>query len=137
MAETFSGGCQCGAVRYQSDSEMISPHYCHCRDCQWFYGAFGAGFVVLEEHTRLTGAPAEYTVQADSGHTKTHLFCGQCGTPIGERVREFAGTLVLTPGTLDDPGRFRPEMHLWVSSRPAWLVIDDGLPQYQEQPDFA
>ncbi|HCS28123.1 MAG TPA: GFA family protein [Spongiibacteraceae bacterium] len=134
MPETFSGRCHCGAFSYESDSELIAPHYCHCGDCRRLYGALGAGFVVLEAQTRIRGEYRSYTSQADSGNRKTHLFCGQCGSPIGERVDAFPGTLVLVPGTLDDPSLFKPEAHFWTSKKAPWQVIADGLEQLEGQP---
>lgn len=136
MTVAFTGRCQCGAFSYRSTSEMIAPHYCHCGDCRRLYGAVGAGFVVLEELTELQGAYRSYQSPSDSGNTKTHLFCGECGSPIGERVDAFPGTLVLVPGTLDDPSLFKPEAHFWVSRKAPWLPIADTLVQLDGQPEF-
>ena len=48
--------------------------------------------------------------------------------------RPSAGTTSVTAGSLDDPGVFRPASHIWISSKQPWLVIADGLPQYEEMP---
>ncbi len=136
MSRLFTGRCQCGAFSYESSSEMIAPHYCHCGDCRRLYGAVGAGFVVLEEQTELQGDYSSYTSPSDSGNNKTHLFCARCGSPIGERVDAFPGTLVLVPGTLDDQSLFKPEAHFWVSRKAPWMTIADGLEQLEGQPDI-
>ena len=137
MAQRFTGQCKCGKFKYESTSEMMAPHYCHCKDCQSLYGgAYGVGFAVLEEQTRITGELSEFSTKSDSGHLKTHLFCGTCGSPVGEKVDVYAGVIVLVPGTLDDPALFKPEMHLWVRSKQPWVEITDGLPQHDSQPDF-
>lgn len=131
----ISGGCHCRQFRYETSSDLIAPHYCHCGDCRKLYGAVGAGFVVLEEQTTLSGKLATYESAGDSGNVKTHLFCPVCGTPVGERVAAFPGTLVLTPGTLDDASAFQPEAHFWVSSKAPWTILNDGLAQLDTQPD--
>ena len=49
-------------------------------------------------------------------------------------MREAAGVMGLTSGSLDDPSVFRPQMHMFTSSRQPWVKLDDGLPQYVEGP---
>ena len=91
MEKKITGGCHCGQFRYETTSELIAPHYCHCADCRKLYGAVGAGFVVIEEQTAMTGDISVYESEGDSGNRKQHLFCGVCGTPIGERVDAYSG----------------------------------------------
>jgi hypothetical protein len=137
MNAVIRGGCLCGAIRYESTSELIAPHYCHCRDCQKLYGGpFGTGFIVAESNTSLTGEVSCFEIESDAGRTKSHLFCGVCGSPIAAKVEEFPGVLVLASGTLDDPSLFKPESHYWVGSSPPWFEIHDGLEVFQEQPDL-
>lgn len=138
MSQPFFGRCKCGCVSYQSTSQMMGAHYCHCKDCQSLYGgSFGTGFAVLEAQTKMSGDLSRFSMPTDAGHVKTHLFCGKCGSPIGEQVDVFAGVIVLASGTLDDPTLFKPEMHLWISSKLPWVTINDDLPQYNEQPSFS
>ncbi len=135
MNTVIRGGCLCGAIRYESTSELIAPHYCHCTDCQKLYGGpFGTGFVVLESETSLTGDVSRFEVESASGRVKSHLFCGVGGSPIAATVEEFPGVFVFAAGTLDDPGLFEPEAHYWVGSNPRWFEIHDGLEVFEEQP---
>ncbi len=137
MKAVIRGGCLCGAIRYESTSELIAPHYCHCRDCQKLYGGpFGTGFIVAESNTSLTGEVSCFEIESDAGRTKSHLFCGVCGSPIAAKVEEFPGVLVLASGTLDDPSLFKPESHYWVGSSPPWFEIHDGLEVFEEQPNL-
>jgi len=135
MEKKITGGCHCGQFRYETTSELIAPHYCHCTDCRKLYGAVGAGVVVIEEQTSMTGDVSVYESEGDSGNRKQHLFCGACGTPIGERVDAYPGTIVFTPGTLDEPTAFVPEAHFWVSRKAPWTRLDDGLAQLDTQPE--
>ena len=34
MTKTYTGGCACGAIRYETSSEPIFENHCQCRDCQ-------------------------------------------------------------------------------------------------------
>ncbi|RVQ04591.1 GFA family protein, partial [Sinorhizobium meliloti] len=34
IGRIFTGGCQCGAVRYRAEGTLGDPHICHCRMCQ-------------------------------------------------------------------------------------------------------
>ncbi|MBB3048222.1 hypothetical protein FHR99_002496 [Litorivivens lipolytica] len=135
MENKTTGGCLCGQFRFETSSELIAPHFCHCGDCRKLYGAVGAGFVVLEDQTSMTGDLSIYETNGDSGNRKQHLFCGVCGTPVGERVDAYPGTLVFTPGTLDNPEAFVPEAHFWVSKKAPWTRLDDSLSQLDTQPE--
>ncbi|WP_372780843.1 GFA family protein [Litorivivens sp.] len=135
MDNKITGGCHCGQFRYETSSELIAPHYCHCGDCRKLYGTVGAGFIVLEDQTTVSGDIAVYESVGDSGNCKKHLFCPVCGTPIGERVDAFPGTLVFTPGTLDEPARFKPEAHFWVSRKAPYTNLNDTLTKLDTQPE--
>jgi hypothetical protein len=68
-----------------------------------------------------------------SSKTLERGFCLRCGSSIFSR-RVSVGVIGLTVGSLDDPSLFKPDMHVWVSSRQPWLQITDNLPQYPECP---
>jgi hypothetical protein len=76
---------------------------------------------------RLSGAIG----RAHSSPDVVRGFCKLCGTSLFSE-RTIAGVIGLTCGSLDAPEAFRPTEHFWVSSKQAWLKIDDGLPQYPE-----
>lgn len=86
----FTGGCQCGAVRFRAEALHDNPHVCYCRMCQKATGNFFAALVGVR-HENLTwtrGAPSRFrsSEHVDRG------FCSNCGTPLfyqylpGERV---------------------------------------------------
>jgi hypothetical protein len=60
-------------------------------------------------------------------------FCPACGTTLFSR-RDSRNILGVTSGSLDDPSLFRPDMHFWTASKQPWLMLDDGLPQYEGTP---
>jgi hypothetical protein len=84
----MTGGCLCGAVRYESTGEPGFALLCHCRDCQRQSGsAFAAGWRVPAAGFRVTqGEPKLYLRAADSGNEITRAFCPDCGTMLFLRV---------------------------------------------------
>lgn len=126
----ITGGCLCGAIRYQAIGEPINQRICHCRLCQRAVGAaFNARMLFAEEAVAVDGPLG--TVH--SSEDLLRGFCPRCGTSILTK-RLSSGWVGLSVGSLDDPATFKPEAHTWVSAKQPWLVIADGLPQYAEMP---
>jgi hypothetical protein len=123
-AISWSGGCQCGAVRYK----ITTPPYisvCHCRMCQ---KAVGGPFAVLAAvpggavvWTR--GAPARFR----SSDVAERWFCAACGTPLAFADLEDGG-LEISVGSLDDPRRAAPVAAAGMESYLSWIEQVPGLP---------
>ena len=122
---SFSGGCQCGAVRYHADMAPQEVHYCHCRMCQ---RAVGNIFVTLvpvhKTHLRWQGSPSFF----NSSSLASRGFCANCGTPLSFAY-DASEWISVTLGSLDDPAAMRPELHCGVEAQVPWLDIPDGLPR--------
>lgn len=136
MALPMTGGCLCGAVRYESAGEPVFSLLCHCRDCQRSSGsAYNAALRVPAAGFRATqGAPKLYARTADSGNRVTRAFCGECGSPLTLQVSTRPDLIGLRAGTLDDPSAFRPEAHIFVRSAQPWDHLDPSLPHYETYP---
>src|SRR5262245_51991636 len=81
--ESLTGGCFCGAIRYEADTEPLMMVACHCRDCQKSIGgAYFPAVAVPATVLRVQGDPRTYAAKGDSGSTVTRAFCGQCGTSL-------------------------------------------------------
>ena len=81
MSSGFSGGCHCGAVRYECAADPFMVAYCHCRDCQYAAGG-GASTVIIAPRAGVTvsqGETTDYSVVSESGSAVTRRFCGTCG----------------------------------------------------------
>jgi hypothetical protein len=133
MEEILSGGCQCGAVRFEALLEpgeglpegKFSAYYCHCRMCQRAFGNTRATFHNLPTaKVRFLGAPALY----DSSRIALRGFCGRCGTPISFAYRG-SDRMDLAVGAFDQPERFVPTNHVAVESRIASFHVPDSLPE--------
>ncbi len=129
-ATMIEGGCLCGACRYRTGAAPLNVRVCHCRRCQ---KATGAAFYarVMVPLVGLTIAGPVGWLHADSGIRRG--FCTRCGTTLFSE-RQSADTIGLSMGSLDRPELFAPTEHIWTSSKQAWLVLDDGRPQYPEGP---
>ncbi len=137
MAERRTGGCLCGAVRYELAGEPQFSLQCHCRDCQKSSGtAYVAAMRVPSSGFRVTqGTPKRYVAKADSGNEVTRLFCGDCGSPIYIQVSTRPDIVGLRVGTLDDPSEFKPEADIFVKSAQPWEHLNPDLPRHDTYPD--
>jgi hypothetical protein len=127
MSDTvFSGGCQCGAVRYEATQAPNEVSYCHCCMCQ---KAFGAPFALLAQVRRtdlqfVKEAPSIYR----SSSVAERGFCPHCGTPLTFAYND-SDWISVSIGSLDEPERFPPNQHYGVESLIHWLHLQDDLPR--------
>lgn len=123
--DKITGGCLCGALRYEADQAPFDAGYCHCRMCQKSLGGlFGAWVFINHADFRfVSGEPAWYR----SSETVKRGHCGDCGSPIIYQPDgiDFATIWI---GTLDEPAQFEPGSHWHTESRIPWVDIHAGLP---------
>ena len=136
MAAVRTGGCLCGAVRYESTGDPVFSLQCHCRDCQRSSGtAYIAAMRVPAAEFRITrGTPKRYVSSADSGNQITRAFCGDCGSPLYVQVSTRPDIVGLRVGTLDDPSGFRADSDIFVKSAQPWDHMNPALPKHQTYP---
>ena len=122
----LTGGCQCGAVRYELTARPTGASICHCRMCQKAGGApFMAftGTVRQERFVFTRGAPAIYR----SSEIAERSFCAICGTPLTYRL--FGRDRVsVTIGSLDRPAEVAPTQQLGIESALPWFAGLAALP---------
>ena len=134
MRIPFTGGCMCGAVRYECSAEPIAMGNCHCRDCQRATGtAFAAAIVVPRDVVTITGEVKYYEVTADSGQPIRRGFCPNCGSRLFG-LRATADFLSIMAGSLDDPSEFRSAMDLYTASAQPWDYLNPDLPKFPQFP---
>lgn len=128
------GGCACGAVRYEAGGACSSSMVCHCRWCRRAAGAPAVPWVTFAKSGfRFTqGSPGEFR----SSSPVVRTFCRACGTPLTYRHDDYADAIDITTCSLDEPERFPPTHHSWLSHDVSWVTFGDGLPGYpQSRPD--
>lgn len=131
----ITGGCLCGAIRYETDAAPLATRFCWCRVCQYIGGGSGTVNAVFpRDAVHITGTPREYVSMADSGNRMHRQFCGACGTPLFNHAEERPQLLVVRVGTFDDPEQVRPQVTIWTDSAPTWCRLDPDVPQVPRQP---
>jgi hypothetical protein len=136
----LTGGCLCGAIRYEIIQSPILVYTCHCTDCQHITGsAFAIGALVIDDAVRFSGkAPRIIESVADSGRIKGRCVCPDCATPVCGQPR--TGTLVhamvrsILGGTLDDKSWLRPTVHVWTRSKQPWIILPESDQQFETVP---
>jgi hypothetical protein len=130
----LTGGCNCGAVRFEVAEPLSSARYCHCTRCQRRTGtaASATGAAVPGSFRIVQGEDRLRAWKPDDGHEK--WFCGDCGSAIFTRNPANHDELGVRLGAIDgDPG-VRPSMRQFVAYAASWEEIpDDGLPRYPER----
>lgn len=123
-----SGGCFCGAVRYQVDGDIAERTTCHCPTCRRVSGAPAVSWFTVASagFHLLSGAPAELR---SSAHV-TRTFCAACGTALTYRRDDLPQELDVTICSLDQPETVAPADHTQTRFRLPWDAIGDSLPQY-------
>lgn len=135
MSALFSGGCACGAVRYECSAEPMMSLNCHCRDCQRASGsAFAAIMAVPKAAVTITGEAKFYHVQAESAHTVGRGFCAACGSPLFITLSAWPHILSIRAASLDDPSRYRPTSDIWTDSAQPWDYMNPALPKLPKGP---
>lgn len=130
---SLSGGCHCGAVRYETTSD--TPHHhavCHCSDCRRSCGGLMTGWALFDDaQLVITGEPARY---ASSEHGE-RLFCIQCGTSLFYRNQAvFPNQTDIQTGTLDDPDQLPAQAQIQLAERISWVAKLDDLPGFDRFP---
>jgi hypothetical protein len=131
-----SGGCACGAIRYECSAEPMFSAHCYCRDCQRASGAAMATVIGVPKTAIkiLKGEPRYYEVTADSGKKIRRGFCANCGSPLFTLLEAMPDAMGIRAASLDDSSGFRPGMSIWTSSSPAWAPIVEHLPNFPKMP---
>ena len=135
MSIRISGGCLCGAVRYEGTTEPVVQGHCQCRDCQ---RASGTGHIsimaVPEADIAVSGDLKFYDKPADSGNKVRRGFCPNCGSSVLSKNDAMAGMLFLMAGCLDDPSQLEPAVVVYTDRGHRWDHMDPSLTTFPGMP---
>ena len=131
-----TGGCQCGAIRYESSGEPLALYVCHCTECRkQSASAFGMSLLVPRSGFHTTkGEPAFWTRLADSGRHIRCAFCPNCGSRLWHEREGIADMITIKAGSLDDPGDMSGATHIWTSRKLPGVAIPAGAAQFPGEP---
>jgi hypothetical protein len=129
--QTHEGGCTCRAVRYRLTSGPLFVHACHCRWCQRETGtAFALNAMIESDRVeRLAGRPEAVLTPSASGKGQTIVRCPTCRVAVWSHYAG-AGEAVsfVRVGTLAEPDRLPPDIHIFTESKQPWVVLDGTAP---------
>jgi len=136
--ELITGGCSCGAIRYEITGPSIDVAFCHCRMCQRFTGSIVHAYASfpVESVRFIRGEPKYFNSSplADRG------FCRDCGSSLAYKPKmpEWSDWFTIALGSLDHPENITPTWHGGIESQMPWLNIHDNLPRVRskDQPDL-
>ncbi len=123
----LTGGCSCGAVRYETAAAPFHCTLCHCVDCRRVAAAPAvAWFTVPAAELRyVRGAPAVHR----SSPQVERSFSAACGSPLTYRNDAYAHEIDVPGCSLDEPELAAPQDHTWASQKLRWMRVDD-MPAY-------
>jgi hypothetical protein len=134
----LDGGCDCRHVRYRMETAPLFVHCCHCRWCQRESGAsFALNAMIESDRVTVLGAEPELVhTPSQSGYGQDIARCPQCRIAVWSHYAG-AGPLLrfVRVGTLDEPDRLPPDIHIFTTSRQPWVIIPPGVPSMPEYYD--
>jgi hypothetical protein len=136
MSNAFTGGCACGAIRYEISSEPLFSNHCQCRDCQRKSGTGHGSYMTFpsREAVKLKGEAAHWDMVGDSGNVKTRAFCPACGSPVYLLFKAMPDIFTIHAASLDDPARFKPQVVTYGVRGYDWDHLDPALPKFEKMP---
>lgn len=132
-ARKLTGGCHCGACRYEASGEALHHALCHCTDCRRSAGAPMVGWTMYPAGSvSLTkGQPKVYE---SSEHGRRH-FCPTCGTGLFYvNEQNLPGIIDIQSATYDNPDLIPAEAHIQVADRISWMKDTSSLPEFERYP---
>jgi len=127
-----SGGCQCGAIRFELAGDAVDVYACHCLECRkQSASAFGISVLHAPGDLKVVrGEPKTWQRDTNSGDVLTCWFCPTCGTRLwhaaGDVISVKGGSLDTTP---------EPRGHIWTSRKLPWVILPADLPTSEGEPE--
>lgn len=133
--QALEGGCTCGQVRYRLEAPPLFVHCCHCRWCQRETGsAFVINALIEADRVRLlAGEPEIIDTPSESGRGQKIHRCPVCRIAVWSNYAGMGDTIhFLRVGTLHEPDRIAPDIHIFTSSKQPWVQLPSGVPAVPE-----
>lgn len=136
MSNAYTGGCACGAIRYETTAQPVFENHCQCRHCQKRSGTGHGSYLTFPSRAEMTitGTATDWRVKGDSGNEKTHSFCPICGTPVYLTFAAMPDLIAVHAASLDDPSRFHPAVVTYSIRGLAWDTMDTALQTFERMP---
>jgi len=131
----YEGACTCGEVKYRMNSGPLFVHCCHCRWCQRETGSAFAlnAFIESDRFELLQGTVERVAIPSESGHGQVIARCPTCQIALWSH---YAGmgekACVVRVGTLNEPDRLPPDIHIYTDSKQPWVILPQDVPAVPE-----
>lgn len=138
----FEGTCTCGSVRYRLTRSPLFVHCCHCRWCQRETGsAFAINALIEAEYfLLLEGSPEAVLTPSNSGRGQKISRCPTCRVALWSNYSAAGDTIhFVRVGTLLEPDRLPPDIHIFTSSKQPWVVLPPhtpAVPEYYDRKEY-
>ena len=134
----LEGHCTCGEVRYRMTSAPLFVNCCHCRWCQRETGASFALNAMIEADRVivLQGAPEIVDTPSNSCKGQKIVRCPKCRIALwGNYAGAGDAIRFVRVGTLDNPDRLPPDIHIFTASKQPWIILPSNVPSVVEYYD--
>jgi hypothetical protein len=131
----YDGGCTCRFVRYRMTTRPLFVHCCHCRWCQRETGAsFALNALIEADRVELQHGETEVVdTPSNSGKGQKISRCPRCRIAVWSNYAGFGDAVrFVRVGTLDEPDRLPPDIHIYTASKQPWVVLPPGAPAVAE-----
>lgn len=138
----LTGGCDCRAVRYHMLTNPLFVHCCHCRWCQRETGAaFALNAMIEADRVEVAlGEPEVIHTPSASGFGQKIARCPTCRVALWSHYAGAGPWLrFVRVGTLDDPDRLPPDIHIFTATKQPWVVLGTDtpiVPEYYEAEQY-
>lgn len=131
----FTGGCLCGALRYEAQGDPLFTGYCCCDDCQ---KSSGSGFIpfigFVAAALTIKGAALSYALKLKDDREAVRNACAACRSLVFGGIVGTDQFHTIYAGTLDDTSQFKPTMAINTRFKPDWVILPADLPQFAGMP---
>ena len=133
--KSYTGGCQCGALRYEANAAPLYGGHCYCEDCRRTSGSGFSPFMAFDAAAlTFKGATAQAFATSLKGTNATRNFCPTCHSMVYGGQVGIDNVINIYAGTLDEPARFVPKIAIMTRGRPDWALIPEGLKVFEKMP---
>lgn len=135
LGKRYTGGCLCGALRYEADGEPLFAGHCYCSDCR---RASGSGFIPFmgfsSSAVRFSGETRKFVSKSARGSDAVRNSCPICSSLVFGGEIGKTDSFTIYAGSLDDPSSFRPTIAIFARGRPPWAMIPPDLAVFDGMP---
>lgn len=131
----YIGQCTCGDIQYELAQAPLFVHCCHCTWCQRETGsAFAINALIESSQVNvIQGAPEKVETPSNSGIGQNIIRCPSCKTALWSHYASAKDTIsFIRVGTLNNPDACSPDIHIFTSTKQAWVPLGNDVPVMTE-----